>query len=243
MTPGTFAWRELITPNPASVADFYRDVFGWTSDTMDMGGSPYHLWKLSPDAPGIAGAMPPQMGGVPPFWLDYLRVEDVEASLAVAVTHGAEPLSPVIDAPVGRFALIQDPAGAVLALFQQANVMEDPEGEAPPGTFCWSELHTPDLPGAESFYGAVFGWSASSIAGPRRLFSAGDKGRATVLPTEGRARWLKYVAVDDVAASYQRVLSAGGAPIQGPTSIPGLGELAVFADPSGAALALWKTPS
>lgn len=117
--PGSFGWCQLNTP-PAgrdAAKKFYTTVFGWTfrDDPMPMGDA-YTTW-LGADGPrgGMMG-MPPGVNA-PAHWLIYFASADVDATTAKAKTIGGQAIVPPTDIPgVGRFAVIQDPQGAVFAL-------------------------------------------------------------------------------------------------------------------------------
>jgi hypothetical protein len=118
------------------------------------------------------------------------------------------------------------------------------------GHFVWYELMTTDMVAARNFYANVVGWSirdASAPGMPYTLLSMGetDIGGLTTLPPEARrsgaqARWLGYVAVDDVDAAVVRLTQLGGTVHFPPADIPGIGRFAVTADPQAATLALIK---
>ena len=114
-TPGAVSWTELMTTNPAAATEFYGQLFGWKFETMNM-GTPYSVLKVGESAIGGVMGMPPGAPpGMPPAWVTYVTVADVDA-LAVKVTElGGKVMMPPTDIPtVGRFAVIQDPQGAVI---------------------------------------------------------------------------------------------------------------------------------
>jgi predicted enzyme related to lactoylglutathione lyase len=119
---GVFIWHELSTSNVPDVKRFYADLFGWTAHDMPMaGGSTYTLFRRG--GTDIAGCMPNQGHGKgsPPAWLVYVAVDDVDASSAKARALGATAVVEPTDIPgIGRFSVIRDPHGAVLALFKPA---------------------------------------------------------------------------------------------------------------------------
>ena len=82
---GHFVWRELVTPDPAATTAFYAKLFGWTAESMDM-GMPYTILKHGEEQ--VAGATAPAMDGVPPHWLDYISVDDVDAAAGRVQSHG-----------------------------------------------------------------------------------------------------------------------------------------------------------
>jgi len=58
---------------------------------------------------------------LPPCWLVYITVSDLDASIGRCRELGGKVISEPKDlGPAGRFCVIQDPAGAYAALFQPA---------------------------------------------------------------------------------------------------------------------------
>lgn len=113
---GALSWNELATPDVDASARFYGELFGWTTEAMDMGSVPY-LTVATADGHtngGIRPAMPP---GSPPHWLVYFGTDDIDASAAAVERLGGTKLSDVIDIGVGKIAPVQDPQGAVFALY------------------------------------------------------------------------------------------------------------------------------
>ena len=113
--PGSFTWNECQTTDPVAAAAFYSAVFGHGVDEWDMGqGEPYRVLKVGDK--GIAGLskIGPEQEGTPPNWATVFSVADTDASVARAQELGAELLVPPMDLPdIGRFAVLQDPVGAV----------------------------------------------------------------------------------------------------------------------------------
>jgi predicted enzyme related to lactoylglutathione lyase len=117
--PGSIGWVDLTVPDAGRVRDFYSAVVGWTPTGLDMGG--YEDFCMN--APGgatVAGICHSRGGnaGLPPVWLVYITVANLEASLKNTVERGGRIVAPPRSAGTGRYAVIEDPAGAVAALFQ-----------------------------------------------------------------------------------------------------------------------------
>lgn len=108
--PGALTWNELISPDVDKAAAFYAKVFGWKAKTEQMGPMTYTMFQLGDD--GIAGATPPPMDGIPPYWGVYFSVEDCDATFADAKARGASVMAEPTDIPPGRFAILIDPQGA-----------------------------------------------------------------------------------------------------------------------------------
>ena len=117
-----------------------------------------------------------------------------------------------------------------------------------PGKFLWVDLLTPDVAGAEAFYGKLFGWSFTRI-GDYTLAFLGDEPMAGIVRVEAkaseskRARWVGYISVPDVAAAQRQVVSQGGKVLVGARSFPKRGALAVFADREGAIFGVMSSSS
>jgi predicted enzyme related to lactoylglutathione lyase len=119
---GVFVWDELHTSDPAAAKSFYGEVFGWKARDEDMGGFAYTIFT-SPGGRDIAGCAQLREGEPAPNWLTYIGTNDVDATAASAKELGATVLVEPADIPnnVGRFAILQDPAGAVFGLFKPAS--------------------------------------------------------------------------------------------------------------------------
>jgi uncharacterized protein len=118
---GRFAWYELMTTDYKRAFDFYRQLFGWekTGDEMDMGGgNAYLMYGMKGKMFGGIYNREPNMANVPPFWLTYVNVKDVDRTTDAAVKAGARLVNGPMDVPGGgRISVIGDPQGAAFAFF------------------------------------------------------------------------------------------------------------------------------
>jgi predicted enzyme related to lactoylglutathione lyase len=119
-SPGTIGWIDLTVSEAAQIRDFYKAVVGWTATEVDMGG--YADYSMGPPASGqpVAGICHARgdNASLPAQWLIYITVADVDSSAARCVQLGGRLLvAPRQMGSHGRFCVIQDPAGAVAALF------------------------------------------------------------------------------------------------------------------------------
>lgn len=118
---GEFCWNELATTDVAAAKNFYGKVFGWQFDEHDMGEMTYTMIKHK-DKDSFAGiwAIPKdQQKQIPPHWMAYILVENLEKALEKATQNGAKIMKPATNAgDHGQFAIIADPTGAHLALWQ-----------------------------------------------------------------------------------------------------------------------------
>ncbi len=112
--PGTLVWNECQTTDTDAAEAFYRAVFGYEVDRMQMDDEREYR-VLTVDGKGVAGMM--ELGDVPPNWSTTFAVEDADAAVAQAEGLGARGLVPPFDIPeVGRYAVLQDPVGAVFGV-------------------------------------------------------------------------------------------------------------------------------
>ncbi len=121
----------------------------------------------------------------------------------------------------------------------------------PPGTPSWVDLMSPDVDASKAFYTSVFGWDAADqLDGDGNrvyvMFSLGGKNVAGLgglppgMPEGMPAVWNSYIAVDDAAGITEKVTAAGGSVMMPAMQVMDSGEMAIFADPGGAAFSVWK---
>jgi hypothetical protein len=117
---GTIGWVDLTVENAEEVRDFYKAVVGWESSELDMGGYSDSCMIAPGTETTVAGVCHSRGANVklPPVWIVYIFVENLDLSLAKCVELGGS----IIDGPRSmgedRFAIIRDPAGAVCALYE-----------------------------------------------------------------------------------------------------------------------------
>ncbi len=117
-TPGIFSWNELMTRDAAASAKFYTALFGWSREDMDMQGNTYSMFKSGERPVGGMFMLPPDAESMPGMWMAYVTVENLEASVARAKELGAKVHKDITTIQMGRFAIIADPEGAVVGLWQ-----------------------------------------------------------------------------------------------------------------------------
>ena len=125
---GAISWFDLTVPNAEEVRDFYSNVTGWTYSNVDMsienenGKEKYEDYCMNKPLDGttVAGICHSKgsNANLPPQWMMYISVENVERSVKVALKKGGK----IMDGPrkMGNmnFCVIQDPAGACCALIE-----------------------------------------------------------------------------------------------------------------------------
>lgn len=120
---GSFVWHELATSDPGKAEIFFGALLGWTFTHKDMGeAGRYTLCSHNGrDFGGMMRMEGPMWEGIPPHWMNYIAVADVDASAARVTELGGQICTPPFDIPdVGRMTVIKDPTGAVISLIQLA---------------------------------------------------------------------------------------------------------------------------
>jgi uncharacterized protein len=114
-----FVHVELATTDIDKAKSFYRSLFDWKLNDMDMGGGmTYTLIEVGEGTGG--GMLKHPMAGQPSAWLAYVSVDDVRTATDKAKSLGATIVRDVTEIPnVGLFSIFIDPTGATLALWQQ----------------------------------------------------------------------------------------------------------------------------
>lgn len=114
---GEFCWNELMTTDVQGAKAFYGALLGWGMQDVNLTGMDYTLLKLGDKEIGGIMAIPGQAAGMPPTWGAYVTVNNVDVLLDRVEKLGGKVCLPPQDIPdVGRFAVIQDPQGAMLSL-------------------------------------------------------------------------------------------------------------------------------
>lgn len=118
--PGTVGWFDLTVPDAPAVRDFYAKVVGWTAQPLAMGGYEDYVMTAPGGVPvgGVCHARGAN-ADIPPVWIPYVSITDLDASLEACRAGGGTVVAgPRGGGTAGRYAIIRDPAGAVLALHQ-----------------------------------------------------------------------------------------------------------------------------
>lgn len=113
---GGVTWVECLSRGPAASRRFYEDLLGWTSQEGTGG---YVVFTRDGERVGGLMAMPASVPAeVPSYWLTYFAVADVGEACTRAAEVGGSVLVPAHDIEEGRFAVLEDPAGAMFAVFE-----------------------------------------------------------------------------------------------------------------------------
>jgi predicted enzyme related to lactoylglutathione lyase len=116
---GSWVWAELWTDDIEDAAAFYADVFGVTYDTTDRGGEEYHLFNSEEKPCAGIIEIPTELETVEPGWAPYVAVSDLGSTLQKAKELGGRVIFGEAEHPADAdVALIMDPSGAVVFLYQ-----------------------------------------------------------------------------------------------------------------------------
>ena len=121
--PWTFCWDEVATGDVARLEAFYTRAVGWTTSKPDFDDSGNYLIFKQGDA--MAAGLSQGPAGQPAAWTTMVLVDDLDGRLDKAKQLGASVLVEPTPLPFGRFAVLRDPVGAVIGIFQQG---EPPKG-------------------------------------------------------------------------------------------------------------------
>ncbi|MBX6355786.1 MAG: VOC family protein [Micromonosporaceae bacterium] len=114
---GALSWNELITHDPAGARRFYGAVFGWEAKETPDGDARYTLWRLGGEP--VGGMMRLTAApDLPPLWMVYFAVEDCDATAERAAQLGGRVAVAPTNNVQGRFAMLNDPQGAVFSIIQ-----------------------------------------------------------------------------------------------------------------------------
>ncbi|MCX6624921.1 MAG: VOC family protein [Acidobacteria bacterium] len=243
--PGSFCWAELGTTDVRAGGDFYSSLLTWGVKDVSSGDMQYSILELDgAAAAGLYGLMPEQLQlGVPPNWMIYVAVEDADATAAKATELGARVfVGPENAMDAGRFAIIQDPQGAIFGIWQPIQHIGSQVGGLNYRQ-CWSELGTTDSVAALDFYSKLFGWGVHTqeMGGCftyHTWLNQGTPGGGMYQLTAEMAgvppHWMVYFSVPDCDGTAAKAAELGGTVRVPPTDIPGVGRFSLLVDPQGA---------
>lgn len=246
-TPGTPAWVEVSSEDPAASREFYGRLLGWTFEV-----------SLDPDHHGYSVAVhdgEPVAGlyeasdDIPPGWLLYLHVPDAGTVRERVAALGGRVLAGPADRPAaGRVLLAADPTGATIGFWQDTS-NRSPATERV-GALVWAELNTRDAEAADLFYTGLFDYEERQLGDGERfdykswstdgVEAVGRQRVGAESPAGQPAHWMVYFAVDPAVgadASAERVTALGGTVEVPPFDSP-FGRIAVVRDPYGAVFSL-----
>ena len=113
--PGALVWNELASPDLDASSAFYDSLFGW--QTTPFEGSPTTYLSIKNKGASNGGMRELDPPGMPPHWMVYFGVQDIDAGLAKVKELGGIVHAGPIDIQMAKIAVVQDPQGAVFALY------------------------------------------------------------------------------------------------------------------------------
>lgn len=231
-------WFDLITEDAAAAHRFYGKLFDWEIEKQSATYAVASLdGRIVAGIAEIRGRLPEAPED---FWLLGVEVDDVDARVEAARGAGGKiHREPETVPGHGRFAVIIDPQGAALALWNP----EDGTRASPRrvGDWVWTELWTTDPEAAVGFYKEVLGYEHRGMdfdGETYHVFTRDEDLRAGILKTPFTGvepNWVPYILVDDISTIIERARKLGGRVLAEPQEKLGKGEVALIADPSGAA--------
>lgn len=246
---GSPIWIDLGSHDLEAAIPFHTELFGWTF--TDQGEDFGHYHMITRDGSPVGGAMSTLMGPdgptdqpqSPTAWTVYLATEDVQATTDNAQRNGATIIVPPMPVrELGSMAVLEDPAGAVVGLWQP-DQFEGFVSVPEPGAPVWFEAMVRDFDAALPFYRDVLDWNPQYMGGDEQAevryvtndvqdaASAGLYDASSWNPTS--SYWRAYIGMEDTDASLAKLQQLGGTLVDGPEDTP-FGRLATVQDPQGA---------
>ncbi len=261
-TDSNFVWTDLSSYDVAASRTFYEAIFGWKTydmgrmeagpdDRFGMDQVTYCIATLGDRPAAGIFDMPPffQEIKMPPFWMSYLAVDDIEAVVARAkaiegVVVDVEP-TPFGE---GTMALIRDPLGAGFTCYDGPDI--DSKGDGTEyGRMVWNELITDSIAAVDHFYREVLGLNVirdDEYADNRvKLINGEGEEIAGIQAVDESIRskkvyWMPFFSVDALADFATRLDKAGGR-LMSRTDFGSGTDSAICYDNTGAAFGVAET--
>ena len=253
---GVPCWVDTLQVDVRAALDFYGQLFGWEFDGPGPlpGGLPgqYFVAQLRGREVAGIGSLPDGGGQAIAAWNTYVRVGSTdEVAQRAPAAGGTVLLAPFDASPAGRGAVLADPAGAAICIWEP--------GERPgaavvnePNAWTMSSLHTPDPAGAAPFYGELFAWEPEPqgpVTAWRRPGYVGEPHQSDVVAVMAPPdpsippHWNVSFLVADADAFVERARELGATTLVEPVDTPTGLRAAALADPQGAAFSVSAAPS
>ncbi len=246
-------WADLAAKDMRTAATWYQDAFGWAAIDFDVGpdGGAVLFEVAGKRVASISQASPDPGAPVPQsFWLSYLAVDSVDRAVEQARRAGATLFVPAFDVlDLGREAILQDPVGALIALWEP-RAHRGAELVGVPGSMCWSELVTSEVARAADFYRTLAGWSITTESRHGQLTAqirSGDRLIGGISPPPPSVKalaplWLLGLGAHDCTATERRLIELRGTAVLASRAHHACGQWAWIRDPQGALFAVVLTP-
>jgi predicted enzyme related to lactoylglutathione lyase len=126
---GSVTHFEIYAENPETLADFYRELFGWTI-TKATGVDYFHI-QTGSDPTSIRGGLMERPIPGPRSWVHYIAVDSLDETIARIEQLGGKVLRPKTAVPKSVwYAVVEDPQGSIFAIYQpDPTAMPAPEPE------------------------------------------------------------------------------------------------------------------
>lgn len=242
----SFCWTELSAKNAEIAKKFYSGLFGWKyhEEALPEGMGNYITILVNNLPVGAMFAM-----GMPTHWGTYIRVESLDKAVGKARSLNAKVIKEPFDVmDAGRMAVIQDPEGAFLSLWEKKAHAGAAVQDQEHGATCWHELMVNDPEKALAFYSALLGWTADvSDFGGKKYYSLSlaDKtpvgGMMQITPEMNcPPAWSTYFTVADLEEAMDYIKKNGGKVHMGPHEVHGMGFFAICEDAEGAHFSIFE---
>jgi uncharacterized protein len=113
--PGALSWNELASPDVDASAAFYSELFGWTTEPFEQ--NPQRYLIIQNKGRGNGGIRAKSDNEPMSYWLAYFGIDGIDAGLSKAGELGGAKLAGPINIGVANIGIVQDPQGAVFALY------------------------------------------------------------------------------------------------------------------------------
>lgn len=243
----SFCWSELATKNTDVTKKFYAGLFDWKYVEEDMPGDmgPYITIMVN-DLP--VGAMY-KTNTMPSHWGSYILVKNCDDAVEVARKLKAKIVKEPFDVmEAGRMAVIKDPEGAFLNLWENKGHAGAAVQDQTHGAVCWHELLVKDPKNCLPFYAGLLGWSAEiSQFDGQEYYSLKQPDKTPVgsmMPICSEMTcppaWATYFTVSDLEKAMDYIKKNGGKIHFGPHEVHGMGYFACCEDATGAHFSIFE---
>jgi uncharacterized protein len=241
---GQPCWMDVSVPDAETregLMAFLGGMFGWT---FDVGGAEtgYYTMGMLDGQPVCAIGQQPEGAG---FWVTYLNVDDIEASVRRVLEAGGRVfMGPMAVMGAGSMALGMDPGGAVFGMWQK----DDFGGFAAFGRAsapCWFDHQSTSPRDAAAFYTDAFGLAFAPMTDDGQGMLMSDDHRFASLsssPGDMPSYWNPVIGVDSVADAEERAVALGATALMSAMPVPG-GVASAFAAPvTGTVITVFEAP-